>query len=192
MSKIKLRRKCKIFANKHGIIERAGDCHWVNRETIKRNTRFNCELNSLFIEAIKLYETLPFAIHKLWIEIIDDNTSQLIVAWNGVNQRTIHDLSPFWMIYYSLKFERGLCEHMHYAPTIAEAMNHLIETEVRYQVLKLPKEKYMEYRKQFADKRLFDNEMRKTQLEMSRLSSKRKRELKNKTKYTWRINDCNK
>lgn len=185
MSKIKLRNKNKIFADANGIIKRAGDYHWMNRETIKRITIFNCELNSLFIDAIRLYETLPFSIHKLWIEIIDANTSQLIVAWNGINQSTLHDLSPFWNIFYSLRFERGLCEHMHYNPTGADAMEFLTKIEVKYQVPKLSKEKYVEYRRQFTDKRTFYWQMKKVQLEISKMTAKRRRELKNKTKYTW-------
>ena len=186
MSKVKLRNKNKIFADaKYGVIERAGKYPWMNRETINRNILFDCELNSLFIEAIGLYETLPFSIHKLWIEIIDANQSQLIVAWNGINQRTIHNLSPFWEIYYSLKYERGLCENMHYFPTVAEAMEHLTKVEQKYQIPKLPKEKYMEYRRKFSDKRTFDWQMKKVQLEISNMTAKRRRELKNKTKYTW-------
>lgn len=152
MSKQKLRKQNKLFADEYGIIERAGCCHWMNRETIKRNTIFNCELNSLFLDAIKLYEVLPFSIHKLWIEIIDADTSQLIIAWNGINQRTLHDLGPFWSIYYSLKFERGLCEYVHYFPTVSEAMEHLTQTEQKYQVPKLPKEKYLEYRRELKTK----------------------------------------
>ena len=153
MSKFKLRKQNKIFANEYGIIERAGKCHWLSRETIKRNTKFDCSLNSLYIEAIGLYETLPFATHKLWIEIIDANTSQLMVSWNGINQRTIHDLSPFWEIYYSLKYERDLCVYMHYFPTVAEAIEHLTKTEQKYQVPKLPKEKYFEYRRKQKQKK---------------------------------------
>ena len=174
MSKKKLRKQNKIFADvQYGIIERAGKYHWMNRETIKRNTLFDCELNSLFIEAIGLYETLPFAIHKLWIEIIDANRSQLIVAWNGINQRIIHDLGPFWEIYYSLKYERGLCKFMHYFPTVAEAMDHLTKTEQPYQVPKLPKEKYLEYRRKFSDRRTFNWQMKKVQLEISKMTTKR-------------------
>lgn len=176
MSKVKLRKQNKLFADEYGIIERAGTCHWLSRETIKRNTKFDCSLNSLFIEAIGLYETLPFAIHKLWIEIIDADTSQLMVAWNGINQRTIHDLGPFWEIYYSLKYERGLCDFIHYFPTVAEAMKHLTTTEQKYQVPKLPKEKYLEYRRKFSDKRTFDWQIKKVQLEeMSKITRKRNR-----------------
>lgn len=186
MSKVKLRKQNKIFADEYGIIERAGTYHWLSRETIKRNTKFDCSLNSLYIEAIGLYETLPFAIHKLWIEIIDADTSQLMVAWNGINQRTIHDLGPFWEIYYSLKYERGLSVHMHYFPTVAEAMEHLTKTEQKYQVPKLPKEKYLEYRRQFSDRRTFDWQMKKVQLELANKTAKKRRQLKNKTKYTWK------
>lgn len=153
MSKVKLRNKNKIFANEYGIIERAGTWHWLDRTTINRNTKFDCSLNSLVIEAINLYETLPFSIHKLWIEIINANDSQLIVAWNNVNPRSIHDLGPFWEIYYSLKYERGLSVNMHYFPTVAEAMEHLTKTEQKYQVPKLPKEKYIEYRRKQKQKK---------------------------------------
>lgn len=153
MSKVKLRNKNKIFANEYGIIERAGTWHWLDRTTINRNTKFDCSLNSLIIEAINLYETLPFSIHKLWIEIINANDSQLIVAWNNINPRLIHDLGPFWEIYYSLKYERGLSVNMHYFPTVAEAMEHLTKTEQKYQVPKLPKEKYLEYRRKQKQKK---------------------------------------
>ena len=74
---------------------------------------------------------------------------------------------------------------MHYNPTADEAMKFLTKIEVKYQVPKLPKEKYLEYRRQFSDKRTFDWQMKKVQLELSRMTAKRKRELKNKTKYTW-------
>lgn len=153
MSKVKLRNKNKIFANEYGIIERAGTWHWLDRTTIKRNIKFDCSLNSLFIEAINLYETLPFSIHNLWIEIINANDSQLMVAWNNVNPKSIHDLRPFWEIYYSLKYEKGLSVNMHYFPTVAEAMEHLTKTEQKYQVPKLPKEKYLEYRRKQKQKR---------------------------------------
>lgn len=153
MSKVKLRNKNKIFANEYGIIERAGTWHWLDRTTINRNTKFDCSLNSLVIEAINLYETLPFSIHKLWIEIINANDSQLIVAWNNVNPRSIHDLEPFWEIYYSLKYEKGLSVNMHYFPTVKEAMEHLTKTEQKYQVPKLPKEKYLEYRRKQKQKK---------------------------------------
>lgn len=186
MSKVKLRKQNKIFANEYGIIERAGTYHQLSRETIKRNIKFDCELNSLFIEAIGLYETLPFAIHKLWIEIIDANTSQLMVAWNLINRWTFHDLGPFWTIYSSLKYERGLNKDLYYFPTVGEAMEYLTKTEPQYQVPKLPKEKYLEYRRKFSDKRTFKWQIKKVQLEeMSKMTAKRKRELKNKTKYTW-------
>ena len=186
MSKIKLRKQNKIFANTYGIIERAGTCHWLDRKIIKRNTLFDCKLNSLFIEAINLYNTLPFAIHKLWIEIIDDKTSQLLIAWNVINQRTIHDLGPFWEIYYSLKYERGLCDIMHYFPKVAEAMEHLTNVEQKYQVPKIPKENYMEYRKKQSEKKYIDWAIKKDEKAYSKLSKKRKRELSKKTKYTWK------
>ena len=186
MSKVKLRKQNKIFVNEYGVIERAGKYHWLSRETIKRDTKFDCNLNSLFIEAIGLYETLPFAIHKLWIEIIDTNTSQLMVAWNCINQKTIHDLGPFWEIYYSLKYGRGLGVNTQCYPTVAEVMKHLTTTEQKYQVQKLPKEKYLEYRRQFSDKRTFDWQMKKVQLELANMSAKKRRQLKNKTKYTWK------
>ena len=64
-------------------------------------------------------------------------------------------------------------------------MEHLTKVEQKYQVPKLPKEKYMEYRRKFSDKRTFDWQMKKVQLEISNMTAKRRRELKNKTKYTW-------
>ena len=151
MSKLKIRKYHKIYANHYGIIERAGKYHWENRETIRMVTKFECENNSLYCTAINYYETLPFSIHNLWIEIVDMDTSRLMVAWNTKNKKMIKDLMPFWTIYFSLKFEK-VGGHMHYFATLDEAMNHLRTAEIKYQVRKLPKEIYFEYRRKISEK----------------------------------------
>ncbi len=155
MSKLKLRKKHKIYANIYGVIERAGKWHWFDRDSIKMITYFDCERNSIFIEAINLYCTLPFAIHDLWIEIVDMNTSRLMVNWNRINYKTCHDLGPFWTIYDSLAFERGVIKHMHYFPTVDEAMYYLNNNEIKFQVPKMIKEKYTAYRKLGQERRRY-------------------------------------
>ncbi len=185
MSKLKLRKQHKIYANVYGIIERAGKWHWMDRTSIKMVTHFDCERNSLYIEAINRYYTLPFAIHDLWIEMVNINTSRLMVGWNKINFKMIHDLGPFWTIYDSLAFEKGVNKHMHYFPTVDEAMNYLMNNEIKFQVPKMTKELYVAYRKKNSDKRTFDWQLKKDTLKFNKFSAKKKRELKNKTKYTW-------
>ena len=185
MSKVKLRKQNKIFPNEYGIIERAGKWHWLSREHIKMVTHFDCDRNSLYIEAINLYYTLPFAIHDLWIEIVNMDTSRLMVAWNRINYKMIKDLGPFWTIYDSLAFERGVNKHMHYFPTVDEAMNYLMNTEIKFQVPKMAKELYAAYRKIKSDKRTFEWQLKKDALKFDRLKKRQKRYYANKKRYTW-------
>ena len=144
-TKSKLRKQNKLF----GLFERAGNWHWETRKTIEMITYFDCENNDLYCQAINYYSSLPFSTHKLWIEIVDANTSRLIVSWNKVNPRMTKDLSNFWCIYYSLKYEKDNSVYKHYYATISEAMEHIMNN---YNEPKTTKEKYLEYRENIKRK----------------------------------------
>ena len=153
MSKLKIRKRGKLFANEYGIIERSGNWHWVNRENIKRITNFDCERNSLYIDSILYYEQLPFSIHKLWVEIVDANTSRLMVKWNKLNYQILNDLSPFWIIYDSLAFERGINKFQYSYATLEEAMDFLRNEEIKNRYPRKHREKYSEYRDKTKEQR---------------------------------------
>lgn len=187
MSKLKLRKQHKIFQNCYNIIERAGKWRWQNRDSIRMVTHFDCERNSLYCEAINYYSTLPFGIHNLHIELVDMNTSRLMVQWNQVNPKMVNDLTPFWCIFESLKYEKGLTEHRHYFPTVAEAMEHLCKVEVNYQAPKIAKEKYLEYRRQGKERRRYKWDDLKSTNYFNKLSKKQKRYYTNKKHIQLRI-----
>lgn len=153
MSKLKIRKRGKLFANEYGIIEKSGNWHWANRESIKRITNFDCYRNSLYIDSILHYEQLPFSVHKLWVEIVDANTSRLMVKWNKLNYQILNDLSPFWIIYDSLAFERGINGIQYSYATLDEALDFLRTEEIKNQYSRSYKEKYFEYREKTKEQR---------------------------------------
>lgn len=97
MSKLKLRRKSKIFSEK---LENR--CYYLNywfEKPIKVITNFSCEKNSKYARAISNYNLIEtFKIHDLWIKFIDANTSCLVCEYNK-DKRVVQDLTPFWDIF---------------------------------------------------------------------------------------------
>lgn len=73
-----------------------------------------------------------------------------MVSWNTVNPRTIRDLSNFWCIYYSLKYEITKVLYKDYFATVAEAINYIMNDV--YNEPKTTKEKYLEYRENIKRK----------------------------------------
>ena len=116
-------------------------------------TSFNCSRNSLYIDSILYYDQMPFSIHNLWIEIVDANTSRLMVKWNIVNKRINYDLSPFWTIFDSIAFERGLNIGKPLYPTLEKALIFLRTKEIKNQFSKNWREKYLAHRNKIKEQR---------------------------------------
>ncbi len=138
MSKTKLRKKGKIFSTKL-----KNRCYYVSywfENPFKIITKFNCENNSIYCNAIANYSLIKaFKIHDLYVGRIDCNMSYLFCEFNK-DKRVIQDLSPFWEIFDLI--ESGKTDNTSLMNLIRK-----IEEEYDYSVPLNSKDKYKLYRK---------------------------------------------
>lgn len=181
MNKIKLRKKSnsvKIRSNN------AFHIKYQDRENIRLITKFNCEENFVYLNSITFYKDLPYITHDLWVEVVDQNTSRLMVKWSS-NQIVIRDLEPFWKFCDFARFQKGLCP-INYAEfnTLDEILNYC-RNDYYNIVKKGPKEKYLEYRLKQSEKRSFYWWELKQQKVLAKRIKNGER-INTSKKYTWR------
>lgn len=152
---------------------------------IKLITHFDCEENGIYCNAINYYKQYPFSTHDLWIEIVDTNTSALYIAWNKKNPGILNDLGPFWAICDTDRFLKGFTTIDYYGyNSIDDAFNYY-KDNYEYAVKKLPKEKYIDYRRKGAELRTYKWQDLKSTIYFNKLSNKMKKFYANKKAYTW-------
>ena len=186
MSKLKIRNQ-RMFQRRNCIgsknIRYSRYYIWSNRINYPHLiTNFDSDQNDIYLEAIKRYNTYPFKTHEVWIEKVNENTSSLMVKNYPYS---IPDISPFWGMCDTERFLQGKTDYKHDDFNSSDEAYDYYCNNYEYAEYPTPREKYLKYRKDKSDKTSFEWQLKKVQLEISNMTAKRRRELKNKTKYTW-------
>lgn len=173
MSKVKLRKR-RLFQLRDCIGSKNKKYSryliWLNRINYPHLlTNFDSDLEDIYLEAIKRYNTYPFKIHDVWIEKVDEKTCRLMVKPYPYSNP---DMGPFWGLYYSEKFARGKTNHKHYDfDSMDEAYEYYCNNYV-YAEYPTPREKYLKYRKEKSDRTTFEWQLKKEVLKNSKLNKK--------------------
>lgn len=171
MSKVKLRLK-RIFQCKNYVgtknREHTRYSIWAKR-TPHLLTNFDNDVEDIYLEAIKRYNTYPFKTHEVWIEKVNENTSSLMVKHYPYS---IPDMGPFWGICDTEKFVRGKTKHRHYDFDSMDEAYEYYYNNYNYAEYPTPREKYLKYRKEKSDRTTFEWQLKKEVLKNSKLNKK--------------------
>lgn len=180
MSKSKLRK-----LNKHSGWSEAtfrSEMWPYRRKRVELLNIFNCEENGIYAESILMYKTYPYITHDLWIEIIDANTSALMVQFNP---NALPDMGPYWAICDTKRFLLGLTEFNHYECETVEQAYENYKNAYIFAEFPTPRDKYKLYRASRSIRTSFEWQLKKSELKFAKLSKARKRYYANKKYYTW-------
>ena len=108
-------------------------------------TNFDSDLEDIYLEAIKRYNTYPFKTHEVWIEKVNENTSRLMVKHYP---NSIPDMGPFWGICDTEKFLQGKIDYKHYEFDSMDEAYEYYCNNYNYAEYPTPREKYLKYRKE--------------------------------------------
>ena len=132
-------------------------------------TNFDSDVEDIYLEVIKRYNTYPFKIHDVWIEKVDEMTCRLMVKHY---QYTIPDMGPFWGMYFTEKFVRGKTKYRHYNFDSMDEAYEYYYNNYNYAEYPTPREKYLKYRKEKSDRTTFEWQLKKEVLKNSKLNKK--------------------